>query len=103
MTNRLFSIALLLPVLLGMPVRSLAGTGGEPQEQLWQLKIEVSIEGGTLRILNAAGQRLYIYNVTGALVKTLVVDSADKRVDLALDRGCYIVKVGTFARKIYLR
>nr|WP_314755061.1 DUF6383 domain-containing protein [uncultured Prevotella sp.] len=103
MINRLFSITLLLLVLLGMPVRTWADAVGVPSEQLRQPEIEISVEGGTLRILNAVGQKLYIYNVMGVLVKTYVIDSSDKRVDLALSKGCYIVKVGAFARKIYLR
>ncbi|MBO1362760.1 T9SS C-terminal target domain-containing protein [Prevotella sp. A2931] len=103
MINRLFSITFLLLVLLGIPVGSWAETVGEPLEQLRQPEIEISVEGGTLRVLNAVGQKLYVYNVTGVLVKTCVIDSPDKRIDLALGRGCYIVKVGTFARKIYLR
>ena len=103
MINRLFSITLLLLVWLVMPVRTWADAVGVPSEQLRQSEIEISVEGGTLRILNAVGQKIYIYNVMGVLVKTYMVDSSDKRIDLDLGKGCYIVKVGAFARKFFLR
>ncbi|MFC2455808.1 MAG: T9SS C-terminal target domain-containing protein, partial [Segatella salivae] len=41
-----------------------------------------------------------IYNVTGVCVMSMRVDSNDKRFDLNLHRGCYIVKVGKTVRKI---
>ena len=42
----------------------------------------------------------YIYNVAGVCVMTLRVDSNDKRFDLNLAKGCYIVKVGRTVRKV---
>ena len=54
----------------------------------------------TLRVTGGAGQVLYIYNVAGVCVMTLRVDSNDKRFDLNLAKGCYIVKVGRTVRKV---
>lgn len=56
-----------------------------------------------LHVTGAAGLDLKVYNVTGVLVKSLRVDSDDKRYDLNLPKGCYIVKVGKTVRKISIR
>lgn len=56
-----------------------------------------------LRVTGAAGETLYIYNVTGVRVMSVKVDGADKSYNLNLPKGCYIVKVGKVARKISIR
>lgn len=63
-------------------------------------EIEITISQTTLRVTGGAGQVLYIYNVAGVCVMTLRVDSNDKRFDLNLAKGCYIVKVGRTVRKV---
>lgn len=65
-------------------------------------EVEISINQSTLRVTGGAGQVLYIYNVTGVCVMTLRVDSNDKRFDLNLAKGCYIVKVGRTVRKVFI-
>lgn len=60
----------------------------------------ISITGNTIRVSNANGQTLYIYNVAGVRVKAIKIEGADKRFDLGLPKGCYIVKVGKVVRKI---
>ena len=50
-------------------------------------EIEITISQTTLR-------------VAGVCVMTLRVDSNDKRFDLNLAKGCYIVKVGRTVRKV---
>ena len=61
---------------------------------------EISFSQNILRITGGVGQVVYIYNVTGVCVMSMRVDSNDKRFDLNLYRGCYIVKVGKTVRKI---
>ncbi|MFC2658295.1 MAG: T9SS type A sorting domain-containing protein [Segatella sp.] len=63
-------------------------------------EIEITISQTTLRVTGGAGQVLYIYNVAGVCVMSLRVDSNDKRFDLNLAKGCYIVKVGRTVRKV---
>ena len=53
-----------------------------------------------MNAMDIPGQVLYIYNVAGVCVMTLRVDSNDKRFDLNLAKGCYIVKVGRTVRKV---
>ncbi len=65
--------------------------------------ITISVSQSTLHISGAMGQTLYIYNVTGVCVMSIKIDSADKRCDLNIPKGCYIVKVGRVVRKISVR
>ena len=56
-----------------------------------------------LHITGGAGLVLEIYNVAGVKVSTTKIDSQEKRVELNLTKGCYIVKVGKTVRKISLK
>lgn len=87
---------------MGMPMMSHAETSVEIIEQTLQT-VDISVAGNVLHVTGAAGQDLYIYNVTGVRVKSFRVDSNDKRYELNLPKGCYIVKVGRTVRKISVR
>ena len=66
--------------------------------------ITISINSeSVLRVTGAAGEILYIYNITGVRVMSIKVDGADKSYSLNLPKGCYIVKVGKMVRKISIR
>lgn len=47
--------------------------------------------------------RCYIYNVAGVLVQSFKVEGFERRYDLNLPKGCYIIKVGKTVRKISVR
>lgn len=64
-----------------------------------QVSITVST-GGVLHISGANGQVLQVYNVLGVKVASIKVEGNDKRIELPLKSGCYIVKVGDVVRKI---
>lgn len=66
------------------------------------VSVSVSNEG-VLRVTGAAGQTLYVYNITGVRVLSVKVDGSDKSYNLNLSKGCYIVKVGKTVRKISIR
>lgn len=57
----------------------------------------------TLHVTGAYGMTLDIYNVAGMKVMSVKIDSTDKRYELNLPKGCYIVKVGKTVRKISIR
>ena len=63
-------------------------------------EVAVTQQGKNIKVQNACGMTLQVYNVTGALVATYRIDSDDKTVTLNVGRGCYIVKVGNVTRKI---
>lgn len=65
--------------------------------------VSISITDNILHVLGANGQTLQIYNVAGICVQNFKVEGSDKRYELALPKGFYIVKVGKIVRKIALK
>lgn len=66
--------------------------------------VSITITGTTVNIKNAEKQVLEIYNMAGVKVATFHIESNEISVNLShLQKGCYILKVGKVARKVYLR
>ena len=66
--------------------------------------ITISVNESTIHIKNAEKMVIEIYNMTGVKVVTQRIDSSDKIIELDnLPKGCYIIKSGKVARKVYLR
>ncbi len=102
MAKRIFTLSMVMALMLGAPAALHATTSIEIIEQTLQ-NIDISVAGSVIHVTGAAGQNLYVYNITGVRVKSIRVDSNDKRYDLNLPKGCYIVKVGKVVRKISIR
>ncbi len=62
--------------------------------------ITLSINGGNVHIIGASGEVMEVFNLTGAKVATVRIDSNDKTFALNLPKGCYLIKVGKIVRKI---
>ncbi|WP_234396364.1 T9SS type A sorting domain-containing protein [Prevotella dentasini] len=88
--------------IFASPMRLQANTAIEVIEQEAQ-NIIISVSGSVLQVVGANDEVLQIYNVTGVRVMSVRVDGNDKRYNLNLPKGCYIVKVGKVVRKIYIR
>ena len=65
--------------------------------------IAISVDGNILHVSGANSQILYVYNLAGVRVMSIKVNGDDKRYELNLRKGCYIVKVGKTVRKISVR
>lgn len=65
--------------------------------------VSISVSGTVLHVSGANGQVLKVYNVTGVCLMSVRVDSQDKRYELNVPKGCYIVKIGKTVRKISIR
>lgn len=66
--------------------------------------VSIAVNGKTINIKNADKLVLTVYSITGESVYTLRIDSPSKSIDLnQLPSGCYIIKVGNTARKVYLK
>lgn len=103
MYKRLFSYFLMVFMLMSIPMTSSATSAVEIVDNDFQA-ITISINSeSVLRVTGAAGEILYIYNITGVRVMSIKVDGADKSYSLNLPKGCYIVKVGKMVRKISIR
>lgn len=103
MTKKIFTLLIALITLsFVLPTTVRAKTAIELIDQNFQ-GISISVYGSVLRVEGANDETMYIYNVTGVRVMSVKVDGADKRYNLNLPKGCYIVKVGKVTRKIVIR
>ena len=96
----IYSILLIMTLTVVVPLGAMANVEIIEQEQ--QPVVSVTNES-TIHVVNANGQMLYVYNVAGVRVKSIVVDGHDRHYDLNLPKGCYIIKVGKTVRKISIR
>lgn len=64
---------------------------------------QIVVDGSSVRVIGANGQKLYVYNVAGVRIQSIKVEGADKHFDLNLPKGCYILKVGKTVRKVSVK
>jgi len=100
--KRLFTLLLASTLLVGMPVAMYAEQAIEVIDNDYQ-NISISVSESVLHITGANGLVMQIYNVAGVRVMSVKVEGPDKRFELNLPKGCYIVKVGKVVRKISIR
>lgn len=101
--KRIYSYILVCSMVMFLsPMRLQANPAIEVIEQEIQ-SIVISVSGSVLQVTGANDEVLQIYNVTGVRVMSIRVDGNDRRYNLNLPKGCYIVKVGKIVRKIYIR
>lgn len=65
-------------------------------------EVSISLRGNQLRVTNADGQTVEVYNITGVKVFVHRVEGDDRTFTLSAERGIYIVKVGKLVRRVTL-
>ena len=104
MIKSILKISLVGALMFGVPILTHANQLIEIIDtEMQQQTVTISVSESTLHVTGAQGQALYIYNVAGVRVMSIKVDGPDKRYELNLPKGCYIVKVGKTVRKISIR
>lgn len=106
MTKSLHTIlkVLLFAIITYMPVVMHAEEFFRSQIETEQNQIHIAINESNLRVKNAEGMTIEIFSITGEKVYTQKIESQSKSIDMSsFQRGYYIVKVGKYTRKIYLR
>ena len=96
--KRCFIIVLTL-LMAFAPIPMLAETEHDGIEMSMS-GISISVNGGNVRVAGANGEVMEVFNLTGAKVATVRIDSNDKIFALNLSKGCYLIKVGKIVRKI---
>ncbi len=71
-------------------------------EQTIEEDIHIAINGQTVTISGAQGQTLEVISLTGRKLMTVRIDSPAQRIELNVPKGCYILKIGKFVRKVSL-
>ncbi len=95
------SLIFISMLLMGLPVRAMEEPESDPIETINSTSL--SVNGSTVKVTNANGEVLEIFNLTGAKVATIRIDSSEKTLNLNLPKGCYILKVGKVVRKVSIR
>lgn len=103
MKKHILLILTVAAFLLGTPQTQAQDIQHPAAEQ--ELKeIVITVNNATLKVKNADKMTLEVYNMAGMKVASLHIDSPEKTFELEqLPKGCYIVRVGKVARKVYLR
>lgn len=66
-------------------------------------QVGINYSNGVLHVTGASGLVVSVFNIVGQKVFECKIDGNDKRIELPLPANCYIVKVGTLARKISVK
>ena len=88
--------------MLVCPVSATASQGVEIVDNSVQ-GVSIVYSSSILRVTGAESEVMQVYNVAGVRVMSVKVEGADKSYELSLPKGCYIVKVGKYVRKISIR
>lgn len=104
MMKRILSIFFSAILLIGIPQVTKAETSIEIVDMEADFQnISISINDNILHVTGANGQVLHIYNVAGVRVMSVKLEGQDKRIELNLPKGCYIVKIDKMVRKISIK
>ena len=104
MVKYILKIALVAVLFMALPMRTHAENTADVESVYSGFQdISISVTASTLHVTGADGEVLNIYNLAGVCVMSFKIDSPDKRYELNLPKGCYIIKVGKVARKIAIR
>ena len=102
MKGNILAVAFVAVLLLGVPIQLRAEYSSEAAS-IEAYTITVTVSELTLHITGAAGEVLQVYNVAGVRIMSVKIEDPDRRIDLNLPKGCYIIKVGKVVRKISIR
>jgi len=102
MTNKILAFIFAVAMGAAVPVTAVADTSIEIIDNEVQT-INVAVTESAIHVTGANGQVMHVYNVTGMKLMSVKIEGQDKKVDINLPKGCYIVKVGKVVRKIYIK
>ena len=102
MTNKILAFIFAVAMGASVPVVAVADTSIEIIDNEIQT-INIAVTESAIHVTGANGQAMHVYNVTGMKLMSVKIEGQDKKVEINLPKGCYIVKVGKVVRKIYIK
>lgn len=103
MSKSIYKLILAGALIMSSAVASQAFMPGDGIESDVANAVSINVAQTSVRIIGAQGQYLEIYKITGVPVEKIKIDSSDKKVELNLAKGCYILKVGKLVRKVTIK
>lgn len=102
MTHKILAFIFSVAMGAAVPVTAVAETSIEIIDNEVQT-VNVAVTESAIHVTGANGQVMHVYNVTGMKLMSVKIEGQDKKVEINLPKGCYIVKVGKVVRKIYIK
>ncbi len=102
MTHKILAFIFAVAMGAAVPVTAVAETSIEIIDNEVQT-VNVAVTESAIHVTGANGQVMHVYNVTGMKLMSVKIEGQDKKVEINLPKGCYIVKVGKVVRKIYIK
>ena len=94
---------LILPMVMAMTPMTIQAQAEHDGIETSVSGIALSVSGVNVHVTGANGEEMGVFNLTGAKVATIRIDSADKTFALNLPKGCYLIKIGKIVRKIQIQ
>lgn len=95
-------LSLLFFTMLSMPVLSVPVMMELMAVDQMDGEVTIVAEGRTIIVSGAEGQKLEVISLTGRKVAEYQINSPAQRIELDLNKGCYVIKVGKVVRKVSL-
>lgn len=102
MLKKYIVIGIVLGICSLFPLQIYAGKANGMM-QTEQVIPSIQVEGNSLTISQADGMTLEIYTLTGSKTASYVIEGNQVRIRTNLQKGWYILKLGTIVRKIAIK
>ena len=96
-----FWILTFLTLFAALPAMSMEQPDDVIEDEMQS--VSITIKEGSVKVANAQGQKLEIFNLAGVRISSLALESEEATLKLNLSRGCYILKVGKTVRKVNVK
>ena len=102
MTKRILVILITTLLSVVVPGSAIAAPNYESgiMEVQQERNISLSYSDGILYVNGAEGLTLEVVSLTGKVVMEVKIETPAQKVELNIQKGCYIVKVGKAVRKV---
>jgi hypothetical protein len=96
-----FWILTFMTLFMALPAMSMEQPDDVIEDEMQS--VSIMIKEGSVKVTNAQGQKLEIFNLAGVRISSLALESEEATLKLNLSRGCYILKVGKTVRKVNVK
>lgn len=96
-----FWILTFMTLFMALPAMSMEQPDDVIEDEMQS--VSITIKEGSVKVTNAQGRKLEIFNLAGVRISSLALESEEATLKLNLSRGCYILKVGKTVRKVNVK